>query len=344
MLTVSCSIGYFSQNIWDTLSTFEAIIFLIISLCGSYLFIKDHFSALLNKERMPMLLLAIALFCAQLAFLFRVEGRVSNVLLKTGVGIVYIEFIAVFINLTILRDKMVNSKHIVMYLILCISIPVAVLTTIPYYVQWCGLSGENYKTFVSVYAALIGGGLTLIGVAWTIRKGDKDRKDDLVRRDKEKAEDERKKYKPYFIACDYCKDGDCKTITKDDFIENESFSFVLNERCSVPYIINSWSIRNTKLNAFSIYGFKINNFLINIQPYKFVCQEEIINIVLPRFFVKEEINTISIMVIDILDNVYEVSLGFLLSKQTVLANEQVPVDVLQINANTRPELREEIKV
>ena len=121
---------------------------------------------------------------------------------------------------------------------------------------------------------------------------------------------------------------------------NESFSFVLNERCSVPYIINSWSIRNTKLNAFSIYGFKINNFLINIQPYKFVCQEEIINIVLPRFFVKEEINTISIMVIDILDNVYEVSLGFLLSKQTVLANEQVPVDVLQINANTRPELRE----
>ena len=95
--------------------------------------------------------------------------------------------------------------------------------------------------------------------------------------------------------------------------------------------MKQWSINNTNLNSFAIYGLKFNNVLVNIRPYKFVSQKENINIDMLTFFTREEINSISIMVIDMLDNVYEVGLGFYL-------NEQDETTVLRIYGNTRPKL------
>ena len=57
---------------------------------------------------------------------------------------------------------------------------------------------NNLQTIVTaIIAAVYGGLLTLVGVAWTIKKGDKDRKEDLERHDREKMEEERKRLVPY---------------------------------------------------------------------------------------------------------------------------------------------------
>lgn len=50
---------------------------------------------------------------------------------------------------------------------------------------------------LTITAAVYGGLLTLVGVAWTIRKGDADRQDELLRIEKERAEEERKKHIPF---------------------------------------------------------------------------------------------------------------------------------------------------
>ena len=50
---------------------------------------------------------------------------------------------------------------------------------------------------LTISAALIGGIFTLLGVAWTIKKGDADRRDDLRRIEEERKAEERKKYIPY---------------------------------------------------------------------------------------------------------------------------------------------------
>ena len=50
---------------------------------------------------------------------------------------------------------------------------------------------------LTITAALYGGLLTLVGVAWTIRKGENDRQSELTRIESERSEEERKKHIPY---------------------------------------------------------------------------------------------------------------------------------------------------
>ena len=53
---------------------------------------------------------------------------------------------------------------------------------------------------VAIVAAIYGGLFTLVGVAWTIRKGDADRKAELLRIENERKEEERKLHVPYLKA------------------------------------------------------------------------------------------------------------------------------------------------
>lgn len=172
------SLNYFSSGIWGTLSIFFVISFFIMVLFGSYSLVANNFSALLNKEKVPMFILAVAFVCINMALMLNKNREIADTLLKVAIGIGYVVFIAVFINLTVLSRKNVNSKHVVTLLIICIIIPVVVLITFPFYVQWCGLSGDRFTTFVSVYAAMVSGGLTLVGVAWTIKHSEKTKHDE----------------------------------------------------------------------------------------------------------------------------------------------------------------------
>lgn len=172
------SLNYFSSGIWGTLSIFFVISFFIMVLFGSYSLVANNFSALLNKEKVPMFIFAVAFVCINMALMLNKNREIADTLLKVAIGIGYVVFIAVFINLTVLSRKNVNSKHVVTLLIICIIIPVVVLITFPFYVQWCGLSGDRFTTFVSVYAAMVSGGLTLVGVAWTIKHSEKTKHDE----------------------------------------------------------------------------------------------------------------------------------------------------------------------
>lgn len=80
-------------------------------------------------------------------------------------------------------------------IILCILL----LMGISYVISFLNPNVDGYQTFVTLFASFIGGGLTLIGVAWTIRRQDKDRMDE-----------QREKAKPFFGIVDMT-----NTKTKD---------------------------------------------------------------------------------------------------------------------------------
>ena len=52
------------------------------------------------------------------------------------------------------------------------------------------------EIITTIVSAVYGGLLTLVGVAWTIRKGDDDRRRDITRIEEEKREDERNDMHP----------------------------------------------------------------------------------------------------------------------------------------------------
>ena len=73
---------------------------------------------------------------------------------------------------------------------------------------------------MTMVAAVYGGLFTLVGVAWTIRKGDKDRKEDLQRLENERKEEERRKYSPVFsVVRKNIETQKCVVLNLDD-IEN----------------------------------------------------------------------------------------------------------------------------
>lgn len=78
-----------------------------------------------------------------------------------------------------------------------IIICILLLMGISYVISFLNPNVDGYQTFVTLFASFIGGGLTLIGVAWTIRREAKNRQEDFDKREQERKEEERKKAIPY---------------------------------------------------------------------------------------------------------------------------------------------------
>lgn len=98
------------------------------------------------------------------------------------------------------------------------------------------------EILIPIISAVYGGLLTLVGVAWTIKSNNKDRKADLERIENERKEEERKKAKPLFTFNMFdhipnVKDGRKLCVTIDD----------LNKDCSVHA-----EIENSDKSSFEI--------------------------------------------------------------------------------------------
>ena len=124
LCAVYFSLGYFNQTIWGTLSIFLVVSFFLLMIFGSYSIVANNFSSLLNKEKIPMIVLSIAIFCCNIAFMLNENRDISDTLLKIAVGIGYVILTAIFIKLTVLSRRSVSSKNIVLFLMICIALPI----------------------------------------------------------------------------------------------------------------------------------------------------------------------------------------------------------------------------
>lgn len=150
---------------------------------------------------------------------------------------------------------------------------------------------------IPIVSAVYGGLLTLVGVAWTIRKSDNDRK-----------QEQEQKAKPVVFICDprTMADQREKPILRNLLSKNHRGSLQESPKnncaCKLPEII----INNSDYSHASVIGFRINND----------CHLYDIGQVLPknstlkldsdfRFIYKDEINYVAILIQDMLDNIYE---------------------------------------
>lgn len=175
--SVYTTLSYFNRSIWGSLGIVLAGAFVIFILFGIYNEL-NKINHILNYENIIRLILAVGIFFVYLwSMKSFFDDYIADIFIKIGIGILYLVFISVFINLALFKpSKDSAKKHRLVSIIFSIIFSLAVLLTFPYYVQWCGLSDKPFETFVAVYAAIVGGGLTLVGVAWTFKKSDADRK------------------------------------------------------------------------------------------------------------------------------------------------------------------------
>lgn len=98
-----------------------------------------------------------------------IHEEAASILIKIAVGILYLFFISILLNILVFNKSKKEIKNRIIIIAFLVAVGVALLILFPFYVQWCGLSGNNFSVFVTTYSAVVGGALTLLGVAWTIR-------------------------------------------------------------------------------------------------------------------------------------------------------------------------------
>ena len=171
-------------ELWGLKYRFIGVIFVWIMFIAIYLCMKVLLNKLLFGEKTPILLssLAILLLIVGLILNLTTDDIIYIYLLKIGIGIIYLIAIVLYINKYIYDSK--NPKKILSEIV-GITFWGSFLTIFfPFYVRWCGLSKQNFEIFLPIYTALLGGGITLAGVAWTIKNSNDDKKRDLILQNK----------------------------------------------------------------------------------------------------------------------------------------------------------------
>ncbi len=177
------------------------------------------------------------------------------------------------------------------------------------------ISDEKLQTIVlTIFSALVGGVLALLGVAWTIQNGEKHRQEDLQRIEDERIELERKKYIPYIkisSPTDSYSSIDANVYTWLNFEKSEDrtkcknnvFHLVLIEEIFIKNISNS----NIIVSGLYIDDkfFPFEKTIIEKQSVCCINTTKNCSIIMA-----EQIGRISLAVNDILNNRYEIECKF----------------------------------
>ena len=156
-----------------------------------------------------------------------------------------------------------------------------------------------FTSIMGVYAAVLGGTITLGGVAWTIRKSDADRK-----------ENEIKQYKPIFHFTNW-NDTQMVGIRIDEKIlippkGLENFGDInLHKNHIVPFVL-----KNSDFSAWYFCGLKINGTEIEARGGVFITKEKQLIFYIPDIYLETEIFEIKLLASDLLGNDYEFELFF----------------------------------
>lgn len=165
------------------------------------------------------------------------------------------------------------------------------------------------EIITTIVSAVYGGLLTLVGVAWTIRKGDDDRRRDITRIEEEKREDERKRYLPFLnLYTDVPK-------TVDHTISFYHLNFG-NSTNVVTFHMVDFIIKNTNFNAFCLRGMVFNDHEANCNPLSFIEKNWSVKFsFLEELVLDNDIQNIYLLFEDVLGNHYSVQLDFVKEKK-----------------------------
>ena len=173
-----------------------------------------------------------------------------------------------------------------------------------YFITWNKEPNAEQTLFsavMGIYAAVLGGAITLGGVAWTIRKAGEDRK-----------EEDRKKYKPIvnFVGIS---NGEIrgKFFTGMEFCESANNPFVKNSEEKISYNLFNLIGRNTDFSQFYMCGIIINKTRYYALSKQYVDRDEYFGVCSGVcLYLDEGITYLSLILQDLLGNEYKLPIKF----------------------------------
>ena len=179
------------------------------------------------------------------------------------------------------------------------------------------IPNKDLRTVVlAIVAAVYGGMMTLVGVAWTIKKGDKDRKDDMQRIEQERQEEERRKYRPVFSVVEKNADPQKRILINLSTVENIN-KITTNKKNKNNIELYPVLIENSSKIEFYVYGFLFDGVFYATQE-KYLIKKDYCFIVYSYddlSFTCE--HKMAICVEDLIENKYEAELNGIVENKTL---------------------------
>ena len=256
--TIFCAIANIINMGYEN-SFFYSIIPIIINysiydVFNLYLGLKE-----LTKDKFISIFTLVTLFIitfSLLAFAI-VHSKWSIALLKVGVGFVYFITITTILNAYLYKQQSYFNKKITQsffYKFLIVVFLIGIICTFQLYVSWFNLNDKAFEYFVTIYSALIGGLLTLGGVAWTIKY----EKEEKQREEQQKLLQTCPILSFYQFDSIYYDDSNCDSIPHPNWL-------LINKKTSkkVKSIVVKLSFKNS--NSSLIKQININEFSIIVK-------------------------------------------------------------------------------
>jgi hypothetical protein len=153
----------------------------------------------------------------------------------------------------------------------------------------------------TIIAAVYGGLLTLVGVAWTIQ-----------RQNQEKKNEEIKKFRPVLSVYNDSLDKVDYLLQCNNFKESKTIKFNQNEKNKYAYLINDFSLLNIDYASLFIQGLIINQaYLFYRNTNLYIDKNRIIKFSFnnQKIYTPKKIQTMGILLKDLLGNEYVLGLG-----------------------------------
>ena len=270
---------------------------------GSWLSAKD-----INKNggKYDTICLALGLaFLALGVILKKGEYQYYKRLIVAGIALIYLYAI----SRAILRAffSKYTTKVTLFQTMLYVAVYILLIIGVPFLLKYAGVKDDIVKNIITpIYAAAIGGILTLSGVAWTIKHADRQRK-----------EDERKNLQPLF-TCKYVdwnkiklSENQVKRIIKNQF-NNIEDNFVGSIN------IRTFCLENTSKTEFFLTGIYINDNFYEIKTKELVSKEEVTRFdELQLNINRDQVDKIKLCVEDLIENKYTMELVFSIENDIV---------------------------
>ncbi len=294
-----------SSQIWKSIAS----IFGALQLIGIFVeFIKLDRTHTYNEIKGYMLLAIGACIIFIIAGMSLYLEKKTNAMIMIGVGAGALLLIGIYwvfgllLSINAIKERTnVVAFSTILFIVIGISGGV--------FLRYIIIDTTLQEILTTIFAAVLGGAITLAGVAWTIKDGNDKRQKELARIENERKEEERKKYIPYAVLfTDRCTNPN-HTIT----ISNVDFS-TKGELYS--YEIKTFVVKNTDMATFCIGGIYFNNQVTLCRAFSLINKEWAVKFIFNKKVVlPAELQDFGIYAQDLLGNEYKIPLDFEIEKR-----------------------------
>ena len=292
----SLSIKY-AQSIFGVI--LNVAIFLVVVIFLSILAYKLIKGTLKNSKLIWPLVVSLVLIILSLIVL-KTDAKTADTLFISGV--IFFEIYSLFVIINGCVSENTNITKTIIF-----SLIFVILGYISIYASSYGLEDNTiFNSLITLFSAIIGGGITLVGVAWTINHNKL-----------EKRKEEEQKAKPVVFICDPTTSSiDHKTLIDRILLSKLKKGTLKVAPDDKPaYKLNQIIINNSDYSHVTIRGFRINEDYHLYDVGQVLPKDTTIYLQSYfRFKYSKEINYVSIILQDMLENLYELVLNFTIVK------------------------------